>query len=462
MAEGDSDPILRVRRARSGRLLVAPLSHPELQARLRTIPGAREFPRGGWSLPDGVEARIVLRRIRELLAAVRETRARQAAEATPATGETPGSPAAAPAPVAAPSPELPGDGGPLPTAHRPALETIPGAAALLDALDAELTLQRYSPRTRRAYLHQVGALLRYTAVPAAQLTPDHAREYLIARVRRNEISLSFHGQAVSALRFLFRHVLPHPNTLDRLPRPRPERRLPDVLAQADTLRLLAAVENLKHRAIVALLYSAGLRLSEVVRLRIDDLDIDGRRIRVRAGKGRKDRYTLLADRALEIVRAYVAEYRPTEWLFPGARPSRHLTTRSVQKVVDAARARAGIAHATPHTLRHSFATHLLEAGTDLRYIQELLGHASPRTTQIYTHVSSRALRRIRSPLDLAPSSAADRAGLDRSASQTPDTGDAPPAWPSDEGPAPMAPDVPPPRADGEGLAQRTYPRRSRP
>jgi site-specific recombinase XerD len=148
------------------------------------------------------------------------------------------------------------------------------------------------------------------------------------------------------------------------------------------------------------MYSAGLRVSEVVRLRPEDLDIDRGMIRVRRGKGAKERYTLLSARVVDAIRIYLAAFPSRPWLFPGARPDRHYTTRSVQKIVHRAAQRAGIGkHVTPHTFRHSFATHLLESGTDLRYIQELLGHSSSRTTEIYTHVTTTRLASIRSPLD---------------------------------------------------------------
>jgi site-specific recombinase XerD len=149
-----------------------------------------------------------------------------------------------------------------------------------------------------------------------------------------------------------------------------------------------------------LVYSAGLRVGEVVRLRPSDLDVDRGLLRVRRGKGGKDRRTLLADRAVEALRTYQSAYPCERWLFPGARPDRHLTPRSVQRVVKRAARSAGIEkNVTTHTLRHSFATHLLEGGTNLRVIQELLGHQSVRTTQIYTHVAKSTLEGVRSPLD---------------------------------------------------------------
>ena len=173
-----------------------------------------------------------------------------------------------------------------------------------------------------------------------------------------------------------------------------------MLSQGEVARLLRKPRNPKHRAILMLLYSAGLRVGEVVRLKPPDLDIERGVIRVRQGKGSKDRYTLLARRAAEAVAIYRDAYPTDKWLFPGKRRGRHLTTRSVQRMVKNAATAAGIEkNVTAHTLRHSFATHLLEGGTNLRIIQELLGHQSARTTQIYTHVARSTLASVRSPLD---------------------------------------------------------------
>lgn len=164
--------------------------------------------------------------------------------------------------------------------------------------------------------------------------------------------------------------------------------------------MLRKARNPKHRALLMLLYSAGLRVSEVVRLTPPDLDLERGLVRVRRGKGGKDRYTLLARRAVEAVGIYRDAYPTDRWLFPGDRPGRHLTTRSVQRIVKNAAAAANIEkNVTAHTLRHSFATHLLERGTNLRIIQELLGHQSARTTQIYTHVARSMIESVRSPLD---------------------------------------------------------------
>lgn len=224
--------------------------------------------------------------------------------------------------------------------------------------------------------------------------------YLVALVEERRVSKSYHNQVVSALRFLFETVLGLPRLALAIPRPRKEHRLPTVLSTREVARLLAKARNLKHRALLMLLYSSGLRVGELVRLRPEDLDLDRSVLQVRGGKGAKDRHTLLARRAVEALRTYRAAYATGPWLFPGARPERHLTSRSVQRVVTRAARAAGITkHVTPHTLRHSFATHLLEGGTNLRVIQELLGHTSARTTQIYTHVASSTLASVRSPLD---------------------------------------------------------------
>lgn len=167
------------------------------------------------------------------------------------------------------------------------------------------------------------------------------------------------------------------------------------------MRLFKAISNVKHRAMMSILYSSGLRVGEVVRLKCDDIDYERRIVHIRQSKGKKDRITVLSSSALEILSTYIETHRPSLWLFPGAKgPHRPITVRAVQYIFEKARKQAGITKpASVHTLRHSFATHLLENGTDLRHIQELLGHESISTTQIYTHVCTRDIRRIESPLD---------------------------------------------------------------
>ena len=271
---------------------------------------------------------------------------------------------------------------------------------LLERTRRELVIRGYAPRTRKVYLGHVRRFLAWRArAPKAELA-EEMRCYLLHIVEQGRVGRSYHNQAVSALRFLSQSVLGRPGLAEDIPRPRPERQLPRVLSKEEVRRLLEQVRHPKHRAIVLVLYSAGLRVSEVVRLRPEDLDTDRRLLRVRRGKGGKDRYTLLSPKAMEAVRIYREAYPGGSWLFPGTRPDRHYGARSVQKIVVEAAERAGLGRrVTPHMLRHSFATHLLESGTDLRYIQELLGHHSSRTTEIYTHVSDTHLGSIRSPLD---------------------------------------------------------------
>lgn len=266
-----------------------------------------------------------------------------------------------------------------------------------------LVVRGYSPRTRKVYLGHLRRFLAWCRERQDAVPDDptgRARAYIVDLVERGGISRSYHNQVVSALRFYYEGVLGEPELALQVPRPRRDRRLPSVLSQKEVARLLGQSRNPKHRALLMLLYSAGLRVGEVVRLRMEDLDVDRGLLRVRGGKGGKDRFTLLAQRAAEAVRIYLEAFPTEEWIFPGARSDRHLTTRSVQRVVKRAAEAAGIEkRVTAHTLRHSFATHLLEGGTNLRVIQELLGHHSARTTQIYTHVARSTLESVRSPLD---------------------------------------------------------------
>ncbi|MDQ1423195.1 MAG: hypothetical protein QOD72_693, partial [Acidimicrobiaceae bacterium] len=183
--------------------------------------------------------------------------------------------------------------------------------------------------------------------------------------------------------------------------------LPVVLSPAEVTQFFAAITGLKHRALLMTAYAAGLRVSEVVALGVDDIDSRRMVIRIRQAKGQKDRYVMLSPRLLTILREYWKADRPTQFLFPGNVPDRPITARTVEKACRDAREAAGLGkHVTVHTLRHSFATHLLEAGTDLRTIQVLLGHRSLRTTAVYTHVSAATLETTQSPLDrLAPPTA---------------------------------------------------------
>jgi len=273
----------------------------------------------------------------------------------------------------------------------------------LEAARRALVLRGFSRSTQKVYLGHIRRFLGWAgsggAWPPADPLPI-VEAYLVELVDHRRVSRTCHSQVVSALRFYFETVLGEPRLALAIPRPKKHAALPGVLGPDEVAKLLGTARNLKHRALLMLLYSSGVRVGEIVRLRPEDVDEGRALLRVRRGKGGKDRYTLLARRAVAALRVYRDAYSPQPWLFPGDRPNRHLTTRSVQRVVERAARLAGIAkHVTPHTLRHSFATHLLEGGTNLRIIQELLGHRSSQTTQVYTHVARTTLESVRSPLD---------------------------------------------------------------
>jgi integrase/recombinase XerD len=219
--------------------------------------------------------------------------------------------------------------------------------------------------------------------------------YLLHR----KCSHAYVNQAISAIKFYFQKVLQQESSTPYI-RPKKENKLPFVLSLDEVILILKATHNLKHKAILYLTYSSGLRVGEVVRLRLQDLDSERKTLRIRQGKGRKDRLTLLSDHAFDIVHHYNQQEKPNPWLFHGQTAGSHLTERSVQKLFERALAASGVKkRVSIHSLRHSFATHLLEGGIDIRYIQELLGHQSSRTTERYTHVSIKDVRRIKSPLD---------------------------------------------------------------
>ena len=266
-------------------------------------------------------------------------------------------------------------------------------------LKNELKLRNYSLRTQKAYLGHVRRFLQFYGKSIEAIDKEDVKKYLV-KLAYDEKSPAYIDQAVSALRFLYVDVNKHTDIDFDINRPKREQKLPSVLNSNEVLRIIKSIDNLKHKAIIMMIYSAGLRVSESANLKICDIDSQRRLVHVRSAKGKKDRYTLLSKETLEILRQYVKEYKPKVWLFTGQKEDFHISTRSIQKVFESAALKAGIKKkVSVHTLRHSFATHLLENGTDLRYIQELLGHKNSATTEIYTHVSERDFGKIQSPLD---------------------------------------------------------------
>jgi site-specific recombinase XerD len=268
-----------------------------------------------------------------------------------------------------------------------------------DAMEQELRLQGYSERTAEAYLYCVREQLRFCRIEPEQIEPEMVRSYLL-HLASKPVSWSFFNQSVCALRFFYGKVLHRDWSVERIPFQRKGRRLPEIVSPEEAARLIEAADGLRDRSLLELGYGCGLRLGEIRHLKVSDIDSQRMVIRVEQGKGRKDRYVMLPATLLETLRAYWREAKPRHWLFPGQPPSQPLSDKTVQSAVRKARAAAGVSkRVSVHSLRHSFATHLLEAGTNVRAIQALLGHRSLSTTQLYTHLAANYLRDIQSPLD---------------------------------------------------------------
>ncbi len=264
----------------------------------------------------------------------------------------------------------------------------------------DLRIRNYAERTQEIYITRVAEMARHFGRSPADLSAEEVREYLRYLTEERKVSRSEFAQTVGGLRFLYRFTLQRPEMVPQIPYPRLKRRHPVVLSPEEVAGLLRAIRNPKHRTVALVLYGAGLRLSEALALELRDIDSQRMVITVRHGKGDADRQVALSEVLLEALRRYWLSHRPTIYLFPGQDREKPMVASTIQRALKAARQRAGILKpASAHTLRHSYATHLMEAGTDLRVIQTLLGHRSLRTTQIYTHVATERLRGTRSPLD---------------------------------------------------------------
>jgi site-specific recombinase XerD len=232
-----------------------------------------------------------------------------------------------------------------------------------------------------------------------EVCPDDITNYLAHLNRDRNFASSSMNLAFSSLRFFYHRIMKREITRN-LYRPRQDKRLPGVLSRSEVKLILDNEKNPKHRLLLMLAYSSGLRVSELVALKREHIDINRKLILVRAGKGRKDRYSILSRKTAQYITDYYAIHTIDDWLFPGQPSGKHLSIRSAQYIFDNAVVRTGIKkEVSIHSLRHTFATHLLENGTDIRYIQDLLGHNSLRTTERYTHVAKRSVLKIQSPLD---------------------------------------------------------------
>ena len=270
--------------------------------------------------------------------------------------------------------------------------------AMREAMLREMALRGFAARTQRAYVGWLRRLVSQTRVAADQLQETQVRAYL-GNLSQTGLSASTLNQAISAVRFFFNEVLHREWSLE-LHYQRAPQRVPVTLSPEEVTRLLAAVPGLRERAAMEIAYAAGLRLGEVLHLKLTDIDSPRMILRVDQGKGKKDRNVMLSPALLQTLRAYWRQARPREWLFPGHGGKRPLNATVIQRAFTQAKRQAGIGKPVSfHSLRHGFATQLLESGVNVRTIQALLGHRSLGTTERYTHVAGDYLRQTRSPLD---------------------------------------------------------------
>jgi integrase/recombinase XerD len=286
-------------------------------------------------------------------------------------------------------------GSPIPTARK----ITPLRQRMID----DMTVRNFAPNTMTCYLKQVSYFARHFGRSPDRLGPEEIRSYQIYLAQEKRVGISSRTVAVSALRFLYRVTLQQDRVIEMIPTPKPEHRLPVILSPEEILRLLDAAPSFSHYVIFSTLYGTGMRVSEALHLRVPDIDSQRMMIRIEQGKGHKDRYVQLSPKLLELLRTYWRKLRPQPWLFPGQFPNQPLSREAVGQAVTRASTRAGLTKdPSPHSFRHAYAVHLLEAGTDLRKIQLLLGHRSLSTTARYLYLATSTVCATTSPLDLLP------------------------------------------------------------
>jgi integrase/recombinase XerD len=264
----------------------------------------------------------------------------------------------------------------------------------------ELQRRNYSSKTIRLYLRHVAEFAKHFHRSPDQLGAEDIRQYQLFLIQEKKLAWSSYNQIVCALRFFYAKTLQRAFLLQEIPFPRMQQRLPTILSPEEVAKILTVPPHLKTRALLMTIYAAGLRRSEAAHLQVNDIDSARMTITVRQGKGQKDRLVMLSPVLLQTLRTYWRHNKPKQWLFPGKNPDQPISDNDVFAVFQNAVRRAGITKkVSPHSLRHSFATHLLESGTDLRTIQILLGHRSLKTTARYLHVSQQHVRATASPLD---------------------------------------------------------------
>ena len=267
----------------------------------------------------------------------------------------------------------------------------------------DMEIRNLSATTKKRYVDRVAVFANHFNKSPELLGAEDIRVFLLYLAQEKNLASSSINVTVSALRFLYRITLGCQWDIEKIHFARREKKLPVVLSPDEVAQFLNAIENKKHKTILITTYAAGLRILEATRLRLSDIDSRRMTIRVQQGKGKKDRYVMLSDKLLIILRDYWKEYKPASWLFYGQTKNNPISTGTVRLVCRLVSYESGLKKkVTPHILRHSFATHLLESGTDLRTIQILLGHSSPSSTAVYTHIAVQNLKAITSPLDTLP------------------------------------------------------------
>ena len=269
-------------------------------------------------------------------------------------------------------------------------------------MEADMALRGLAYRTRHTYIESVVKFVEFYGRSPERISQPECQSYLLHLLQERKLAHSSCNVVASALQFLYRVTLKHPETEFNLPRPRVPQRLPQILSREEVAALFEHTTNLKHRAFLMTTYGGGLRLLEACHLKVADIDSDRMTLRVEQGKGAKDRYTLLSPRLLKELRRYWLAHRPKRWLFPSPRVADYpMNPHTAHRIFHAAKRRAGITKAGGiHALRHAFATHLLEAGTDVHTIQRLLGHGNLSTTARYFHLAQKHLSGANAPLDL--------------------------------------------------------------
>ncbi|HLV42626.1 MAG TPA: site-specific integrase [Brumimicrobium sp.] len=274
-------------------------------------------------------------------------------------------------------------------------------AKQLASFDNWLKAQTYAESTVKTYMNTLRVFFQfYNKKPIFEIENDDIIHFSNEYILKKKLSRTYQNQFISALKLFYNTIEKRQIDVDSLQRPRKEKILPNVLSKQEVKAILDVHSNLKHRMMLIMLYACGLRRSELLNLKPIAIDSQRNQLKVNQSKGNKDRYVPISDEIVKLLRQYYKLFKPTKWLFEGQNPGEKYSPTSLQKVLKMALKKANIKKpATLHWLRHSYATHLLESGTDLRYIQELLGHGSSRTTEIYTHVSQKSLQNIRSPFD---------------------------------------------------------------